>query len=85
MFKIKNEFGRIAVLADVANEQQKRKRFIASESSKQKYPTYCLYDTVTKKYVVFDSIMFAGHYAYNKNTTPRELEEMEQLIIDGTN
>ena len=84
MFKIKNEFGRIAVMADVANDNLKFKRFIATESTKQKYPTYCLYDTVTKKYVVFDSIMFAVHYNYDKKTAPKELVEMETLIRNGS-
>ena len=80
MFRIKNDFDRICVLADSANNSLNRKRFITMSNSHRKYATYGVYDTVSKRYVLFDTIMFSGHYKYNKNTRPPEFNEMEQLI-----
>lgn len=84
MFKIKNEFDRICVLADTANQKLRSKRFLPMSNTNRKYASYGVYDNVTKRYVLFDTIMFAGHYNYNKNRKPPEFDEMEQLIRQAT-
>lgn len=80
MFKIKNEFDRICVLANSANNSLNMKRFLPMSNQHRRYTTYGVYDNVTKQYVLFDTIMFSGHYNYNKNTKPPEFGEMESLI-----
>ena len=80
MFKIKNEFDRICVLASSANNSLNMKRFLPMSNTNRKYASYGVYDSVTKKYVLFDTIMFSGHYNYNKKTKPPEFDEMEALI-----
>jgi hypothetical protein len=80
MFKIKNEFDRICVLADVANKKLNFKRFHTMSATKQKYAQFGIYDSVDKKFVLFDTIYFAGHYGYDKHVKPQEFVEMEKLI-----
>ena len=46
--------------------------------------SYCLYDYVTKKHVVFDTIMFSGHYQYDKSVVPAEFAEMENLLTNAS-
>jgi hypothetical protein len=83
MFKIKNEFDRLGLLADAVNKKINNKRFILSQSANKRYMSYCLYDYVTKNYVVFNTIMFSGHYQYNKNVVPAEFVEMENLLTNA--
>ncbi len=80
MFKIKNEFDRLGLLADAVNKKINNKRFIMSQSANKRYMSYCLYDYVSKKHVVFNTIMFSGHYRYNKNAVPAEFAEMEKML-----
>jgi hypothetical protein len=80
MFKIKNEFDRICVLANSANNALNMKRFLPMSNTNRRYASYGIYDYVTKEYVLFDTIMFSGHYNYNKNSKPSEFNEMEALI-----
>jgi hypothetical protein len=39
-----------------------------------------LYDSVTKKYVLFDTINLTGNFRYNNNILPNEFAEMENMI-----
>lgn len=80
MFKIKQEFDRLGALAESANGKLRSKRFHMMSHHYRKYGTYGIYDSETKQYILFDTIMFAGHYAYNKHNKPKEFVEIEELI-----
>jgi len=80
MFKIKAEFDRIVLLADAVNKKLGKKRFYSMTSGTKRFTSYGLYDSENKTYVLFDTIMFSGHYNYNKNVMPSEFAEMEEML-----
>ena len=45
-----------------------------------RYITMGIYDSVTKKYALFETINLSGNYRYNSQTLPPEFTQMLQLI-----
>lgn len=42
--------------------------------------SFGVYDSVSKKYVVFETINFSGNFRYDAQTVPNEVREMERLV-----
>lgn len=84
MYNIQKEFDKIWSKAREANKAAGMERFRKIEEAKSsKFKTYGIYDVKTHKYVLFDSINFAGNFRYDKNTRPNELSEMDMLISNA--
>lgn len=84
MFKIKTEFDRITLLADAVNKKLGKRRFYPMTGGTKRFSQYGLYDNENKKYVLFDTIMFSGHYNYIKSVMPQEFVEMEEMLNSET-
>ena len=47
------------------------------------YITMGIYDSESKKHVLFDSINLSGNFRYNSKTLPKEFNEMISLIKEN--
>lgn len=79
MRKLAKVFDDLWSKADKRNRQEGY-RFSRILSQRGRYVTYGVYDTQTKKYVLFDTINLTGNFRYNARNVPSEFEEMEELI-----
>lgn len=81
MRKVIKRFEEICDLAEARNRAEGRHRFHQlSGYHNKKYMTLGIYDSVTKKYCIFDSINLVGNFRYSHKTLPPEFDEMESLI-----
>lgn len=82
MRKIIKVFEDIWARAESRNKAEGRHRFhqINSASTNRKFVTLGIYDSVTKKYCVFDTINLVGNFRYNHKEIPREFFEMEDIV-----
>lgn len=80
MRKVLKRFEEICALAEARNRAEGRHRFHQLTSHYKKYMTLGIYDSVTKKYCVFDSINLTGNFRYSHRSLPPEFDEMEQMI-----
>lgn len=83
MRKILKEFDTIWSEAESANKRAPGRRFERCFSQSGKYMSFGIYDTKTKKYVLFDTINLSGNYRYNSNVIPDELKQMRDLVAAG--
>jgi len=51
-----------------------------SKNDNNRFFTMGIYDSINKKYALFDSINLSGNYRYNKNNDPVEFNHMLDLI-----
>jgi hypothetical protein len=80
MRKISKKFEDIWSLAEARNRAEGRHRFHQINSLNRKYITLGIYDSVTKKYCLFDTINLVGNFRYNHRDVPAEFQEMEDMI-----
>lgn len=87
MNKITAKFNQIWSKAEAVNLMDDPKWAEASprirriyEPYKNRYVRMGLYDTVTKKYVIFDTINLMANFRYNQHKIPQELRDMETLV-----
>ena len=82
MRKIIKAFEDIWNLAESRNRAEGRHRFhqINSPSTNRKFVTLGIYDSVNKKYCLFDTINLVGNFRYNHREVPEEFQEMERLV-----
>ena len=80
MRKISKKFEDIWAQAESRNRAEGRHRFHQINSSNRKYFTLGIYDSVNKKYCLFDTINLVGNFRYNHKDIPPEFLEMENLI-----
>jgi|SRR5210317_1433180 len=52
----------------------------AEGEKNNRYITLGIYDSVNKKYALFDTINLSGNFRYNSNTVPPEFAEMRRLV-----
>ena len=55
-------------------------RFVRIYDQGKRYITMGIYDTVSKKYCVFDTINLVGNFRYSPREVPPELVEMERMV-----
>ena len=80
MFKLTREFDSIWEQAQAVNEKSEKQRFFKIFQQTKRFVTVGLYDSVTKKYELFDTVNFAGNFRYDKSKKPAELESMEKMV-----
>ena len=84
MNKMMRKFEEVCESADRFNSENRTERFFKLFDQRKKYVTVGLYDSVTKKHVLFDSINLVGNFRYNSNGVPAELFEMERMITSAS-
>lgn len=84
MYKMTKKFDEVCEAAERFNAATKSERFLKIFEQRRKYFTVGLYDTVTKKHVLFDTINLVGNFRYNNNSVPAELFEMERMVANAT-
>jgi hypothetical protein len=84
MYKLTKKFDEVCDAAEHFNNTNRTDRFHRIFEQRKKYFTVGLYDAVTKKHVLFDSINLVGNFRYNNNMVPSELFEMEQMVASAT-
>lgn len=81
MRKIIKRFEEICSLAEARNKEEGRHRFIQMTNvDDNKYMSMGIYDSVKKKYCLFDTINLAGNFRYSHKVMPEEFTEMERMI-----
>jgi hypothetical protein len=78
MRHLTNVFNEIWALAEERNRQGAG--FIRIYESKKRYVTFGIYDSVTKKYCLFNTINLVGNFRYNSKVVPPEFAEMRNLV-----
>jgi len=88
--KLSKQFDDIWALAKKRNEEQgavygfevdKSPRFHKIfKDNNNRFVVMGIYDSVKKKYSLFDTINLSGNYRYNKNQEPKEFRDMIKLI-----
>lgn len=79
MRKIARKFEEIWAKAEERNGQYGQ-RYFKCYNQYKRYVSMGIYDSETKKYVLFDTINLAGNFRYNSKEVPAEFNEMEKLI-----
>jgi hypothetical protein len=80
MKKIALKFEEIWKKAETFNKEQKTERFYKMQDQRKKYMTFGIYDSVTKKYALFDSINLTGNFRYDNNVIPEEVWDMYNMV-----
>lgn len=84
MSKFLKKFEEICANADKFNTEHKTDRFHKIFEQRKKFVTVGLYDSVTKKYALFDSVNLVGNFRYNNNSIPNELFEMDRMVTSAS-
>ena len=86
MRKILKHFNSIWKNAEERNKKEPHRfhqlfeqRF-AKDDPKKRYVTVGIYDSVTKKYVLFDTIGLVANFRFNSKSIPPEFVEMEKMV-----
>lgn len=84
MKKLTKKFDEIWGAAEKKNKTADSwQRFCKIYSNKKRYITMGLYDTYTKKYVLFDTINLVGNFRYQTlKDFPPEFKEMEKMVAN---
>jgi hypothetical protein len=83
MSKFIRKFEEIWENADKFNSLNKTDRFFKLFEQRKKFITVGLYDSVTKKYALFDSVNLVGNFRYNNNSVPPELFDMDRMVSNA--
>jgi hypothetical protein len=78
--RLSKKFDEICASAEKYNKENRTDRFLRMFDQSKKFVSMGLYDSVTKKYVVFDTINLTGNFRYSNNVLPNEFIEMENMI-----
>lgn len=82
MRKIVKSFDEIWSKAEAFN-RKKEDRFVKCFDSRGKYVSFGIYDKISKKYCLFDTINLTGNFRYNASESIPELSEMEKMISNA--
>lgn len=82
MRKIVKSFDTIWSKAEAVN-RKRGERFVRCFDSRGKYLSFGIYDKVTKKYALFDTINLTGNFRYNASETIAELTDMEEMVTNA--
>ena len=82
MRKIVKSFDNIWSKAESVN-RKKGDRFVRCFDSRGKYLSFGIYDKVTKKYALFDTINLTGNFRYNASEDIPELLYMEEMVTNA--
>ena len=63
-----------------AHHRTPKQRFFKIYSTKKKFVTIGLYDNVTKRWSLFESINLSGNYRYNTRDNIPEIKEMRAMV-----
>jgi hypothetical protein len=80
MKKISIKFDEVWQNAEKFNKESRTERFHRIFQQRNKYVIFGIYDSVTKKYAIFDSINLAGNFRYDNNVVPQEVRDMENMV-----
>lgn len=78
MRHLTNVFNDIWALAEERNREGAK--FYKIYESKKRYVTFGIYDSVTKRYCLFNTINLVGNFRYNSKVVPPEFAEMRSLV-----
>jgi hypothetical protein len=78
--KITKKFDDIWLMAERYNTVNKKDRFARMYDQSTRFISMGIYDTVTHKYALFNTVNLTGNFRYNSNIIPEELFEMERLV-----
>ena len=64
------------------NKELRRQRFHKCQDTDHngRIISFGVYDSDTKKYVIFETVNFSGNFRYDAQSVPGEVKEMERLI-----
>jgi hypothetical protein len=79
MRKLASTFDEIWEKAEQRNKAEGG-RFYRIFEQKRRYVTYGVYDSVSKKYVLFNTINLVGNFRYDSRFVPPEFNEMNELV-----
>lgn len=79
MRKLAKIFDEIWAKAERRN-QKEGERFFRIYQPNKRYITVGIYDGLTKKYCMFDTINLSGNFRYNNQVVPPEFDEMSRMI-----
>ena len=80
MKKIAQKFDEVCAKAEAYNKENRTDRFYKIYEQRKRFVTMGLYDSVTKKYALFDTVNLTGNFRYDNNSVPPELYDMEGLV-----
>lgn len=80
MRKLIKLFDDIWASAEKRNEREGFQRFFRIYQQNKRYVTIGIYDGLTKKYCMFDTINFSGNFRYNSQVVPPEFREMSKMV-----
>ena len=80
MRKIAQKFDEICAKAEAFNKEIQIDRFYKIYELRKRFVTMGMYDSVSKKYALFDTINLTGNFRYDNHTVPQELYDMERLV-----
>lgn len=79
MRKVAKKFEEIWTKAEKRNEHEKG-RFVKLLNQEGRYMSMGIYDTVDKKYCIFNTINLIGNYRYDNRISPPEFDEMVEML-----
>ena len=79
MRKLPKLFDEIWAKAEKRNAKE-GERFFRIYQQNKRYITVGIYDGLTKKYCMFDTINLSGNFRYNSQVVPPEFNEMSQMV-----
>lgn len=79
MRKLAKIFDDIWAKAERRNSKE-GERFFRIYQQNKRYITVGIYDGLTKKYCMFDTINLSGNFRYNNQVVPPEFKEMSQMV-----
>lgn len=85
MRKIIKKFNEVWDRAEEFNRTRRQHRFIKIFEQKQRFATMGIYDSVTKKYSLFDTINLTGNFRYSNSDIPQEITDLEAIIEAAEN
>jgi hypothetical protein len=80
MRKLSKLFDEIWASAEQRNEREGGQRFFRIYQQNKRYITVGIYDGLTKKYCMFDTINLSGNFRYNSRVVPPEFDEMARMV-----
>ena len=80
MRKAIKTFNEIWEKAEQFNKSTRTHRFSKIFEQRQRFATVGIYDTVSKKYALFDTINLTGNHRYASSDIPDEIYDMEKIV-----
>jgi hypothetical protein len=74
------KFEEIWQRAERVNKQTQSERFYRMYEQRRGFATVGIYDSVTKRYALFDTVNLTGNFRYDNYTIPAEIKDMEKMV-----